>query len=85
MDIESAKVDIRNKLSSYSSALSEKTINHAIDLYIACKENGYFGRSVVEEVTGLKSSGASKLISVLLNSNVIEPVFGKGKGKDRFF
>lgn len=30
---------------------------------------------------GLKSSGASKLISVLLDSNVIEPVSGKGKGK----
>ena len=44
-----------------------------------------FGRSVVEEVTGLKSSGASKLISLLLNSNVIEPVSGKGKGKYKFF
>ena len=84
VDIESAKVDIRNKLSSFSSALSEKTINHAIDLYIACKEKGYFGRSVVEEVIGLKPSGASKLISLLLNSNVIEPVAGKGKGKYKF-
>ena len=69
---------------SYSNTLSEKTINHAIDIYIACKEKGYFGRSVVEEVTGLKSSGASKLISLLLNSNVIEPVSGKGKGKYKF-
>lgn len=85
VDIESAKVDIRDKLLSYSSALSEKTINHTIDLYIACKEIGYFRRSVVEEVTGLKSSGASKLISLLLNSNVIEPVSGKGKGKYKFF
>lgn len=85
MDIEIAKVDIRNKLLSYSSALTEKTINHAINLYIACKENGYFGRSVVEEVTGLKSSGAFKLICLLLNSKVIEPVSGKGKGKYNFF
>ena len=38
----------------------------------------------MEEVTGLKSSGASKLISLLLNSNVIEPVAGKGKGKYTF-
>lgn len=81
VDIENAKVDIRNKSLSNSSTRSEKTINHAIDLYIACKENGYFGRTVVEEVTGLKSSGASKLINLLLNSNVIEPVSGKGKGK----
>ena len=72
VDIESAKVDIRNKLLSYSSTLSEKTINHTIDLYIACKEIGYFGRSVVEEVTGLKSSGASKLISLLLNSDSVK-------------
>lgn len=56
-----------------------------VDLYIACKEIGYFGRSVVEEVTGIKSSGASKLISLLLNSNVIEPVSGKGMGKYKLF
>lgn len=56
VDIESAKVDIRNKLLSYSITLSEKTINHTIELYIACKEIGYFGRSVVEAVTGLKKS-----------------------------
>lgn len=84
VDIESAKVDIRSKLLLYSCTLSEKTIKHAIDLYIAGKENGYFGRRALEEVTGLKSSGASKLISVLLNSNVIEPVTGKGKGKYTF-
>ena len=84
VDIESVKVDIRNKLLSYSSTLSEKTINHSMDIYIACKEKECFGRSVVEAVTGLKSSGASKLISLLLNSNVIEPVSGKGKGKYRF-
>ena len=85
VDIENVKVDIRDKMLSYSSTLSEKTINHVIDLYVACKEKEYFGRSVVEEVTGLKSSGASKLISLLLNSNVIEPVSGKGKGKYKFF
>lgn len=32
VDIESAKVDIRNKLLTYPSTLSEKTINHAIEL-----------------------------------------------------
>lgn len=58
---------------------------HAIDLYTVCREKECFGRSVVEAVTGLKSSGASKLISVLLNSNVIKPVTGKGKGKYKFF
>ena len=36
VDIESAKVDIQNKMISYSNTLSEKTINHAIDIYIYC-------------------------------------------------
>ena len=85
VDIESTKVDIRNKMLSYTGTVSEKTIRHAIDLYTVCREKECFGRSVVEEVTGLKSSGASKLISVLLDSNVIEPVSGKGKGKYKFF
>ena len=84
VDIESAKVDIRNKLLTYSSTLSEKTINHAIELFINCKEKDYFGRTIVEELTGLKSSRASKLIGILLSSNIIEPVSGKGKGKYKF-
>ena len=84
VDIESAKVDIRNKLLTYSSTLSEKTINHAIELFINCKEKDYFGRTIVEELTGLKSSRASKLIGILLSSNIIEPVLGKGKGKYKF-
>lgn len=44
----------------------------------------YFGRTIVEEITGLKPSGASKLIKLLLDSNVIMPVSGHGKGKYRF-
>lgn len=55
--------------------------------YINKKENKkdvYFGRTVVEDITGLKSSGASKLIKLLRDSNVIIPVTGCGKGKYRF-
>ena len=33
VDIESAKVDIRNKMLSFTGTLSEKTINHAMDIY----------------------------------------------------
>lgn len=39
---------------------------------------------MVENITGLKASGASKLIKLLLDSNVIIPVTGHGKGKYRF-
>lgn len=81
VDIESEKVDIRNKMLSFSNTISEKTINHVEDLYLECGTDKWFGRTVVEDVTGLKSSDASKLIKLLLDSSVIIPVSGHGKGK----
>ena len=32
VDIESTKVDIRNKLLSFSDTISEKTINHTVEI-----------------------------------------------------
>lgn len=84
VDIENAKVDIRNRLLSFSDMISEKTINHALALFLKCGIEEYFGRTVVENITGLKSSGASKLIKLLVDSGVIVPVIGYGKGKYRF-
>ena len=84
VDIESKEVDIRNKLLSFSDMISEKTINHALALFSKCGKDDYFGRTIVENITGLKSSGASKLLKLLLDSNVIIPVTGHGKGKYRF-
>lgn len=84
VDIENAKVDIRNKMILFSSSISEKTINHAIDIFLKCGKEECFGRTIVGEITGLKASGASKLIKLLLDSNVIIPVAGHGKGKYRF-
>lgn len=84
MDIESVKVDIRNKIMSFSDRISEKTINHTINIFLKCGTKEYFGRTVIEEITGLKASGASKLIKLLLDSNIIVPVSGHGKGKYRF-
>ena len=43
-----------------------------------------YGRSAVMELLQLKSSGASKLISNLVQSDIIEPVSGHGKGKYKF-
>ena len=43
-----------------------------------------FGRSAVMELLQLKSSGASRLISNLVQSDIIEPVSGHGKGKYKF-
>ena len=84
VDIESAKVDIQNKLISFSDTISEKTINHALALFSKCGNEDYFGRTIVEDITGLKPSGASKLIKLLVDSEVIVPVTGHGKGKYRF-
>ena len=84
VDIEDVEADIRNRLLSFSDMISEKTINHALVLFSKCGKEEYFGRMIVEEITGLKPSGASKLIKLLVESNVIVPVTGHGKGKYRF-
>ena len=84
VDIENTKVDIRNKLLSFSDTISEKTINHTVEIFSKCGKENCFGRTIVEEITGLKPSGASKLIKLLVDSEVIVPVTGHGKGKYRF-
>lgn len=84
VDIENAKVNIRNKLRSFSDTISEKTINHTLEIFSKCGKEDCFGRTIVEEITGLKSSGASKLIKLLVDSEAIVPVTGHGKGKYRF-
>ena len=84
VNIESTKVDIRNKLLSFSDTISEKTINHTVEIFSKCGKENCFGRTIVEEITGLKPSGASKLIKLLVDSEVIVPVTGHGKGKYRF-
>ena len=81
VDIGNAKVDIESKL---SARFSKKTINHAVSLYLKYGQSKYFGRTDVVEVTGLKPSGASKLIKLLLDNRVIESVKGHGKGKYHF-
>ena len=84
VDIESTKVGIRNKLLSFSDTISEKTIDHTVEIFSKCGKENCFGRTIVEEITGLKPSGASKLIKLLVDSEVIVPVTGHGKGKYRF-
>ena len=84
VDIENVKVDIQNKMLSFSNKISDKTINHVVKIFLKFGKDACFGRSMVESVTGLKSSAASKLIKLLLDSEVIVPVTGHGKGKYRF-
>ncbi len=81
---EKPKTDIRNRLLSYSDMISEKTINHVLKLFLKCGKKEYFGRTKIEDITGLKSTRASELIKLLVDSEVIVPVTGCGKGKYRF-
>lgn len=83
-DIESQKANIRNKLLAFSDMISEKTINHTFELLSKCGKEEYFGRTIVEDITGLKSTRASELIKLLVDSKVIVSVTGHGKGKYRF-
>ena len=83
-DIENQKADIRNRLLSFSDMISEKTIDHALELFSKCGKKEYFGRMIVEDITGLKSTRASELIKLLVDSEIIVPVTGHGKGKYRF-
>ena len=91
VDIETEKVDIRNEEVHIESVLSEKgkdfsvkTLVHIQRLFEKFGFDEIFGRSAVMELLELKSSGASKLISNLIQSDMIEPVSGHGKGKYKF-
>lgn len=91
VDIETEKVDIRNEKVDIESVLSEKgkdfsvkTLVHIHRLFEKFGFDEIFGRSAVMELLELKSSGASKLISNLIQSDMIEPVSGHGKGKYKF-
>ena len=83
-DIENQKADIRNRLLSFPDMITEKTIEHVLELFSKCGKKEYFGRTIVEDITGLKSTRASELIKLLVDSEIIVPVTGHGKGKYRF-
>ena len=84
VDIQGAKVDIESVLSAKGSDFTVKTTVHIHRLFEKFGVDGVFGRSVVMELLELKSSGASKLLSNLVQADIIEPVSGHGKGKYKF-
>ncbi len=83
VDIEGAKVDIERVFSEKDSDFSVKTKVHIRRLFEKFGFDEVFGRSAVMELLELKGSGASKLISNLVQADIIEPVSGYGKGKYR--
>ncbi len=84
MDIQDQKVDIESVLSEKGRDFSVKTMVHIHRLFEKFGFDEVFGRSAVMEVLELKASGASKLLSNLVQADIIEPVFGHGKGKYKF-
>ena len=78
------KVDIESVLSAKGSDFSVKTTVHIHKLFEKFGFDGVFGRSAVMELLELKSSGASKFLSNLVQADIIEPVSGHGKGKYKF-
>ena len=84
VDVESEKVDIESLLFEKSSDFSAKTTVHIHRLFEKFGFDEVFGRSAVMELLELKGSGASKLLSNLVQADIIEPVSGHGKGKYKF-
>ena len=84
VDIQDKKVDIESVLSEKGSDFSVKTTIHIHRLFEKFGFDEVFGRSAVMELLELKGSGASKLLSNLVQVDIIEPVSGHGKGKYKF-
>ena len=84
VDIQDEKVDIESVLSEKGSDFSVKTTIHIHRLFEKFGFDEVFGRSAVMELLELKGSGASKLLSNLVQADIIEPVSGHGKGKYKF-
>lgn len=84
VDIQVQKVDIESVLSERGRNFSVKTNVHIHKLFEKFGFDEVFGRSAVMELLDLKGSGASKLLSNLVQADIIEPVSGYGKGKYKF-
>ena len=98
VDIQTKKVDIGNEigdirdriqkieeiLARKAADFSSKTAIHTQRLFVAYGVDEVFGRSMITKQLGIKEAAASRLITKLLQADIIEPVSGYGKGKYRF-
>ena len=84
VDIRALKVNVENIFSGKCNNFTVKTTVNIHRLFAKFGFDEVFGRSAVMEILELKSSGASKLLSNLVQADIIEPVFGYGKGKYKF-
>ena len=84
VDIEGKKVDIESAFSEKARDFSIKPLVHSQKLFDRFGYDEIFGRGAVVQLLGLKDSSASKLIKKLAQAEMIEPVYGHGKGKYKF-
>ena len=91
MDIKNGKMDVQDRKVGIESVLSEKgsafSVKTAVRIHKLFEKFGFdeiFRRSEVMELLELKGSGASRLLSNLVQVDIIEPVSGHGKGKYKF-
>ena len=81
VDIGSEKVDIESLLSTKMINFTAETKTHIHKLFKQFGLDAIFGRSAIVKLLSLQNSSASKLISKLLQAEIIERVAGYGKGK----
>ena len=84
VDIEAEKVDIESLLSAKMINFTAGTKTHIHKLFKQFGLDTIFGRSAIVKLLSLQNSSASKLISKLLQAEIIERVAGYGKGKYKF-
>ena len=81
---ETPKVESSPTVAANAIDFAAGTVSHIDILFEKFGYDKIFGRSAIMDTLELKSSGASKLISNLLQADIIEPVSGHGKGKYKF-
>ena len=84
VDIGNAKRILKVYFPKKGGDSSAKTMVHIHRLFKKFGFDKVFGRSSVMELLELKGSGASKFLSNLLDTEIIETVSGYRKGKYKF-
>lgn len=81
VDIEDVKVDIEQLCRDRIPNITNKTIQNILKIYNKYGFVQYFGRSDIVNLLELKPAMVSRLLKILLDNNIIEPIKGYGKGK----
>ena len=63
---------------------TRKTAGHIRKLQTVFAGESIFGRQDVISVLGIGKSSASDILNKMLSKEIIEPVTGHGKGRDKF-